>query len=663
MKKLSKENFQKTLKSSLKNFQSFCSAVKWCFGLTWKTSKFYTIIRILIDIITPLIAIAAAFIGKNIIDLLSGTDINWFYRLYSNYINISLQTSLFILLGLLATLSILRLGLQKITQYSQSMQSELINCEISIDMMTRISNADLEHFDNPEYYDRLQSATQDTMIVSHIVWNVMSSLSATVSFIGAFVVLIASNPIYGFLMIAAAIPASIAAARYTKLIYMLSLEQVNEHRQMYYCQYMVSEKRFAQELRLFDAGEMLIDKYRRIWQNLFVKRKGITRKRTVSTGLLECLPELIVIYIGIDIALGILGNRNTVGDYVLFTGMATQLRMAISMFTNSSLQIYDNKLKIENIRKLDNFSSNIVDNDNNNDIGTEPLVNGAESKPLVNGTEPLINSINTIDTIDTIEFKNVSFTYPNTSVKALDNINFTLNKNEKVVLVGLNGSGKSTLIKLLLRMYEPSSGSILINGKNIRDYKLKDLRANFSVYFQDMFNFNFTLRENFTIADGADDYAKDNIDDNWNKEKEHKAYEALKNAFALDIIEKTSKGMETSITRLFDPNGIELSGGQHQKLALARALYRRNTALILDEPASNLDPLAEHEIFNALKTLTDGKMTIFTSHRLSNVSLADRILVLEKGCIIEDGTQEDLLKNKNRYAELFGYQKEKYLGN
>jgi len=280
------------------------------------------------------------------------------------------------------------------------------------------------------------------------------------------------------------------------------------------------------------------------------------------------------------------------------------------MFSSSTLQIYDNKLKIENIKKLDAFQNSVIDS------GDKILT-----------------------TIETISFENISFTYPGSVVPALNNISFTLHKNEKVVLVGLNGSGKSTLIKLLLRMYEPSEGIIKINGSDIKEYKLLALRSNFSVYFQDMFNYNFTLRENFTIADDS------------HTDPDTKATNALKTAYAHDILEKSNKGMDTNITRLFDTEGIELSGGQHQKLALARALYRKHTALILDEPSSNLDPKAEHEIFTALKIFTDGKMTIFTSHRLSNVALANRILVLEKGQLVEDGTQEELIKNKDRYAE------------
>jgi len=564
--------------------------------------------RIATDIVIPLLAIVTAFIGKHILDLLSGS------------LEVTDTTSMLLLLcGSLLLIALARMVGRKVSQYSQTMQSEIINGKIAMDMMNHSINADLEYFDNPEYYDRLLSASRDSTAVSYILWNVLSCLSASVAFAGVFAVLFQASPIYGVVMVITAVPASVAASKYTKLLYMLSLEQINEHRQLGYCKQMASEKNYAQDIRLYNAGGKLVSKYQRIWQMMFTRRRSMTRKRSVLTGFLECLPEAAVVLIGVDIAFGVLNGTNTVGDYALFTGLAGQLWGSINMFSSSSLQIYDNKLKIDNIKKLDTFQNHVIDN-------------GDKSLSEVN----------------TITFENVSFSYPGTNFKALDNISFTLSKNEKVVLVGLNGSGKSTLIKLLLRMYEPEEGTIYINGLDIRKYKLSELRLNFSVYFQEMLNYNFTIGENFTVAD--------------NEQPEAKALEMLKAVYGTDILEKATKGFETSITRLFDPEGIELSGGQHQKLALARALFRRHTALILDEPSSNLDPKAEHEIFKSLKNLTNNKMTIFTSHRLTNVALADRILVLEKGCIVEDGTQEQLLQNKQRYAELFKYQQDKYIG-
>ena len=596
------------MKKLLKDIPVFFSVIKWCLALSWRSSKFYTITRIIADIITPLLVIGAAFVGKHLLDLLSGS-----------LVVVDVQFTLVLFFGMLLSIALIKMVSNNVAQYSQVMQGEMINGQIALDMMNKALSADLEYFDNPDYYDKLKAASQDSMAVSYILWNVLSCISASVAFMGAFAVLFRENPIYGAVMLIAAVPASIAGAKYTKLLYMLSLEQVNEHRQMYYCQHISSEKMFAQDVRLFDAGDRLKERYRRIWTSLFIKRRNMTRKRSVLTGFLECLPEIVVVLIGVDIAFGVLDGANTIGDYVLFTGLAGQLWSSINMFSQSTLQIYDNKLKIENIKKLETFKNRVEDN----------------GKKL-------------LSKVESITFENVSFTYPGAAFAAVNNISFTLHKNEKIVLVGLNGSGKSTLIKLLLRMYEPSSGFIRINGVDICEYKLSELRASFSVYFQEMSNYNFTLRENFTFADDN----QDNID-------EH-AIAALKNVYGYDILEKASKGMDTSITRLFDAEGIELSGGQHQKLALARALYRRHTALILDEPSSNLDPKAEHEIFTSLKEFTDGKLTIFTSHRLSNVALADRILVMEKGCLIESGTQEELLKNKHRYAELFQYQKEKY---
>ena len=590
----------------MKKLSGFFATVRWCLSLSWRSSKFYTIVRIAADTFTPLLAIAAAFVGKHVLDLLSG----------------SLQVTrpgnmLLLLFACLFAIAALRLASRHAVQYSQAMQSEMLNGEIAIDMMNRALSADLEFFDNPEYYDKLRSASQDSMSVSYIVWNVMSCISALVAFVGAFAVLFQASPVYGLAMMAAAVPASIAAAKYTKLLYMLNLEQINEHRQMYYCQHMASEKMFAQDMRLFGAGDKLKERYRRIWGALFWQRRGMTRKRSVLTGLLECLPEIVVVLIGVDIAFDVLDGARTVGDYALFIGLAGQLWGSISMFSSSTLQIYDNKLKIENIKKLDTFENRVKD-----------------------------TGIKKLEKVESIDFINVSFAYPGAEKgPVLDGLNFTLHKHEKVVLVGLNGSGKSTLIKLLLRMYEPDTGTIRINGIDIREYKLSELRANFSVYFQEMHNYNFTLRENFTIADADNPLSP---------------VEALELAYAHDILSRATKGLDTGISRLFDTSGIELSGGQHQKLALARALYRRHSALILDEPSSNLDPKAEHEVFNALKEFTDGKMTIFTSHRLSNAALADRILVLEKGRIVEDGTQEQLIKNKHRYAELFRYQQEKY---
>jgi ABC-type multidrug transport system fused ATPase/permease subunit len=283
------------------------------------------------------------------------------------------------------------------------------------------------------------------------------------------------------------------------------------------------------------------------------------------------------------------------------------------------MQILDNQLRIENVKSLDNYQNHVLDK------GNEILNNIAK-----------------------IQLENVTFSYPGTEKKVIDDVNLTINAGEKIAFVGLNGSGKSTLIKLLLRMYDPDSGVIKINDIDIRQYSIISLRRNFSVYFQEMLNYSFSIRDNLTIADET------------NPDIEGSISKAIEDSYFQDVLNKAPRGLETDVTRFFESDGLELSGGQNQKLALARAFFRRHTAIILDEPSSNLDPRAENDIFNSLKQFTDGRLTIFTSHRLSNVFLADRIIVMENGRILEEGTQEQLIRNNNRFAELFQYQQKKY---
>jgi len=583
----------------------------WCLSLSWKASKFYTILRIIAGITTPLIVIALAFTGKHVIDLLADQGI--FAQ--------EVKTLVVLLVGLFA-LAVTRTLIQRADQYCQAMHEDILNGKLSLIIMERALSADLEYFDNPAYHDKLMAANSDSYGIVYIIWNAMSTMSAIISFAGAFFVLWYVNFIYGLVILVAAIPSSIMAAHYTKMLYMLNLDQINGQRQMGYIQSVATDRFYAQDLRLYNAGGRFKEKYQRIWKELFVNRRSATRRRALFIGMLECLPEAVLAWISIDIALNVLDGQATVGDYSLYIGLAGQLWSAISMLSSSIVNIYDNQMKIENFKAIENFKNRVEDH------GTKQL-----------------------QEVESISFEDISFAYPGTEQMALNKINFYLYKGEKVALVGLNGSGKSTLIKLLLRLCDPNDGIIRINGIDVKEYTLVSLRAAFSCYFQDMWNYSFTLRENFALADETC------------ADLEKGAKIALNAADCNDIIEKCIKGLDTNITRIFEPDGIELSGGQHQKLALARTLYRRHSALILDEPSSNLDPKAEHDIFEALKEYSQDKMTIFTSHRLSNVFLADRIIVLENGCIIEDGTQKELLANPHRYAELYKYQQEKYIEN
>ena len=586
------------------------SVVTFCFSLSWQSSPYYTIIRLVCNIIPSIISLILTFLGKRLLDLLSGawkTD--------------QPTTALLSLFTLMLGLSLARLISAKLSQYSQTVHDDAVNSRVNLTLMDKGLRADMEHFDNPEFYNKLTAATRDSYEITRILWHVVMGFSAAVTFIAAFSILSSQNMLYGWLLLLAGVPSSIAGVRYTNRLYQLSLSQIEGERQKGYISSLATERSRVQAVRLYDLGNLLKNKYSELWLRMFRERKNTLKIRGVISGLLECLPEITVVYIGFDVSLRVLNGRATIGDYSLYTGLAFQLLSGIYMLSNSFTQIYESQLKINNFRSLEQIEKRVPD------TGTREC-----SK------------------IETIAFEHVTFVYPGTDKTVLSDINFKIGKNEKIALVGLNGSGKSTLIKLLMRFYDVSGGSIKINGTDLREYRIDAIRENFSVYFQDDLNYCFTLRENIAIAD-ADARAGD-----------PSIRQALAESGGDAIMQNAPQGLDTYLSRAFSEEGLELSGGQNQKIALARTFFRRHTALVLDEPSSSLDPQAEHELFEKLKHFTNDKTTIFTSHRLSNVFLADRVIVLEAGGVIEIGTQNELLKQEGRFSELFRYQKNQYNG-
>lgn len=593
----------------LKRIIEFIDIIIYCFSLSWKSSHLYTSLRLVEKIITPFLGLATAFIGKYIIDIISGDNPSG-----------DKKTTLIILVFLLSAVGIISIVLQKVQEYATSMQDDILKKDISDKMMNHAIQADIEFFDNAKFYDSFSAVMYDMNSVVFVMWNSITCLSSFITFLVTFMILCNVNLIYAIILVVVSVPSVIINKKFTEEIYKISLNQINDQRKLNYIYSVTTGKHYAEDIRLFHIGDMLKEKYLNLWNALYLMRRKTIKKKTIFVIFLDSLPQITMLVIILDITINILAGHGTVGDYSLYTGILSQLTTSIFIMISSVIRIYDDKLRINNVKSFEKITNKIK-----------------------NTGKTLLTKINNI------EFKNVSFSYPGTNKVVLDNINFTIGENMKVALVGVNGAGKSTIIKLLLRFYDVDSGKILINGIDLRDYELLSLRKAFSSCFQSPTIYGFSLKENIIIGD-HNSYRGDN----------NEILNAMNESEAIDILDKAPKGLDTYLTRGFESDGIELSGGQYQKIVLARTFYRNSLAIILDEPSSSLDPEAEHRIFETLNKLCKNKTTLFTSHRLSNISIADKIVVIEGGKIIEQGTHEHLMKNPNRYAVLYKYQSDKF---
>ena len=563
----------------------------------------------MIKIIQPLITIFLTFCGKYIIDALIGS-----YPV-KNQVRF-----IFILVGISIGTEIVAMILTKVEEIVENLHNEIMQKDISLKMMDRGMSADMEFYDNPEYYDKFEAVRMDMNSVLNVMWSAVNCISFFIAFVSTFLIVCQQNLLFAIILLVVSVPSSMIDKVYTKQLYFLSLDQINEQRKQGYLYSLLTVKQYAGDIRLFRNGDKIKKEYISIWNKLFQERKAANKKKTLLVSLTNILPYIVKFAILASIAIKIINGTCTLGDYSLYGGLVAQLTGSITIMFLTFIQIYDDKLRIDNVKSFDEMKDKIVSQGN------------IELKE-----------------IDSIEFENVSFTYPGTENKVLEEVSFQIHKGEKIALVGVNGAGKSTIIKLLLRFYDVSGGRVLVNGRDIKEFSLDSLRDCFSLCFQEPNVYGFTIREN-VIMGKYDQYT----------DKDEIVMDALEKSEAVDILNQAPRGLDSYLMRIFDEDGMVLSGGQNQRLALARAFFRDSSMLVLDEPSAALDPEAENKIFETIQKLSNGKTALFTSHRLSNVSIADKIIVIEQGKVIETGTHTELLANKHRYAVLFKYQSDKY---
>ena len=571
-----------------------------CLFLAWKASPLLTLLRFACLLAVPLLSILASFFTKYILDFLVNRE-----QLTSVVNSIYTLIALWIFLRVIMSIcSKSQINIQKIHESAINVNLELMIMESSL-------KSDLVNFDDPKYYDNLQQTRQDLFVITGAIWNILAAVSSLISLCIVYSLLSQFHIIYATVMLLASIPSAIVSTKFTKLNYDFSVDRINSDRKKVYYLTLATSKEYAQDLRLYDVESYFKNRYLKLFHYVFGKEKKLAGKNILFTICASILPE-VVIGIQCTFVVGkILQDIYTVGDFSLYISLVAQIVVLCGSTISAIARVYDNRLRISKIWELN---------------GNHTMIKGGQ---------------NTLTRIESLEFKNVTFYYPNSTHKILEDVSFKLKKDDKVVLIGPNGSGKSTIIKLLLRFYEPVAGQIYINGKNINSFSLSSLRNAFSVYFQEMKNYSFSLRQNVMMSNMK----------NYNDES---IISVLENSGAKDILAEADWCLDTYITRIHNEDGIELSVGQHQKLALARTFFRnRSSVFVFDEPTSSLDVIAKEKIRGFIEKISSGKILIFISHDLSTIKLANRIIMLEKGRVVADGSHETLIKCNTNYIDFF----------
>lgn len=602
-----KENFLSSWQERLSALRNVPPVLK----IVWKSGPGVVLFGVFSRIFAAVLPIGITYVAKLIIDIL----------VHLLQTHSAVPPRLWWLVSAEGGLAILSSIVARAIDYSDSLLANKYTRHVSIQVMQHASRLDLTAYEDPIFYDRLERArvqATDRLVMIQSIGRLELQL---ITALGWSIAVMWYAPWLMLLLIAAVLPAFLGETHFAFLGYAKNFRQTPIKRQLDYLRQAGATKEAAKELKLFNLADFFTQRFAKLSDIVYEQDVALARKR-----------------LGIGSILSFISTGGYYGAYayVIWRTIAGALGIGTFYFlTNAILQASSN------IQQVFSTLSGIADQalfltDLLAFFGMKPSI---QSKP---NAFPAPRPIKT-----GFEFRNVSFVYPGTQRLVLDRLNFHLDPGERVALIGENGQGKTTIVKLITRLYDPTDGQILLDGVDLREYDLEDLYRETGVIFQDFMRYEMTARENIAVG----------------KIEEIEDLPALKSAahksLADEVIARLGAGYEQMLGRRFE-GGVDLSGGEWQKLALARAYLRNAQLLILDEPTAALDARSEYEVFQRFAELTTGKMALFISHRFSTVRMADRIVVLEKGNIAEEGTHEKLTRLGGRYAEMFELQAASY---